>query len=123
MFIDRVVVKVKAGDGGSGIASFRREKFVPLGGPDGGDGGRGGHVIVRGDDNLSTLLDYTYRDSWKAENGAHGSGSNKSGKSGADIVMPVPPGTVIRDVDSGELVGEIIESGQEIRVAKGGRGG
>ena len=123
MFIDRVVVKVKAGDGGSGIASFRREKFVPLGGPDGGDGGRGGHVIVRGDDNLSTLLDYTYRDYWKAESGAHGSGSNKSGKSGSDIIMPVPPGTVIRDVDSGELVGEIIENGQEIRVAKGGRGG
>ena len=123
MFIDRVVVKVKAGDGGSGIASFRREKFVPLGGPDGGDGGRGGHVIIRGDDNLSTLLDYTYRDSWKAENGAHGSGSNKSGKSGADIVMPVPPGTVIRDADTEELLGEIIENGQEIRVAKGGRGG
>jgi GTP-binding protein len=123
MFIDRVVVKVKAGDGGSGIASFRREKFVPLGGPDGGDGGRGGHVIVRGDDNLSTLLDYTYRDFWKAENGEHGSGSNRSGKSGSDIVMPVPPGTVIRDVDSGELLGEIVEHGQEIRVAKGGRGG
>src|SRR3954466_14658021 len=123
MFIDRVVVKVKAGDGGSGIASFRREKFVPLGGPDGGDGGRGGHVIVRGDDNLATLLDYTYRDSWKAENGDHGSGSNKSGKSGSDIIMPVPPGTVIRDVDSGDLLGEIIEHGQEIRVAKGGRGG
>ena len=123
MFIDRVVVKVKAGDGGSGIASFRREKFVPLGGPDGGDGGRGGHVIVRGDDNLATLLDYTYRDSWQAESGAHGSGSNKSGKSGADLVMPVPPGTVLRDVDTGEMIGEIIEAGQEIRVAKGGRGG
>jgi GTP-binding protein len=123
MFIDRVVVKVKAGDGGSGIASFRREKFVPLGGPDGGDGGRGGHVIVRGDDNLSTLLDYTYRDSWKAESGEHGSGSNRSGKSGSDMIMPVPTGTVIRDFDSGELVGEIIESGQEFRVAKGGRGG
>jgi GTP-binding protein len=123
MFIDRVVVKVKAGDGGSGIASFRREKFVPLGGPDGGDGGRGGHVIVRGDDNLSTLLDYTYRDSWIAESGAHGSGSNKSGKSGADLIMPVPPGTVIRDLDSGELLGEIIEAGQEIRIARGGRGG
>ena len=123
MFIDRVVVKVKAGDGGSGLASFRREKFVPLGGPDGGDGGRGGHVIVRGDDNLATLLDYTYRDSWKAENGDHGSGSNRSGKSGSDIVMPVPPGTIIRDLDTGELLGEIIEHGQEIRVAKGGRGG
>src|SRR5215217_8030099 len=111
MFIDRVVVKVKAGDGGSGLASFRREKFVPLGGPDGGD------------DDLATLLDYTYRDSWKAESGAHGSGSNKSGKSGADIVMPVPTGTVIKDADSGEFLGEIVESGQEIRVAKGGRGG
>ena len=123
MFIDRVVVKVKAGDGGSGIASFRREKFVPLGGPDGGDGGRGGHVIVRGDDNLATLLDYTYRDSWLAENGAHGSGSNKSGKSGADLVMPVHPGTVLRDMETDELLGEIIEAGQEIRIAKGGRGG
>jgi GTP-binding protein len=123
MFIDRVVVKVKAGDGGSGMASFRREKFVPLGGPDGGDGGRGGNVIVRGDDNLATLLDYTYRDSWSAESGDHGSGVNKSGKSGADIVMPVPPGTVIRDLDTRELLGEIIESGQELRIARGGRGG
>src|SRR6266513_2190712 len=113
MFIDRVVVKVKAGDGGSGMASFRREKFVPLGGPDGGDGGRGGNVIVRGDDNLATLLDYTSRDSWSAESGDHGSGVNRSGKSGADIVMPVPPGTVIRDLDTRELVGEIIEAGQE----------
>src|SRR4051812_38112006 len=123
MFIDRVVVKVKAGDGGSGIASFRREKFVPLGGPDGGDGGRGGHITVRGDDNLATLLDYTYRDSWTAESGENGSGSNKSGKSGADLIMPVPPGTVIRDLETGELLGEIIEAGQEIRIAKGGRGG
>src|SRR3954466_6807137 len=123
MFIDRVVVKVKAGDGGSGIASFRREKFVPLGGPDGGDGGRGGHVLVHGDENLATLLDYTYRDSWTAPNGAHGSGSNKSGKSGADLIMPVPPGTVIRDAETEELLGEIVEAGQEIRIAKGGRGG
>jgi GTP-binding protein len=123
MFIDRVVVKVKAGDGGSGMASFRREKFVPLGGPDGGDGGRGGNVIVRGDDNLATLLDYTYRDSWAAENGDHGSGVNRSGKSGADIVMPVPAGTVIRDLQTGELIGDIIDVGQEIRIARGGRGG
>ena len=123
MFIDRVIVKVKAGDGGSGIASFRREKFVPLGGPDGGDGGRGGHVTVRGDENLATLLDYTYRDSWSAENGDHGSGSNRSGKSGADLVMPVPPGTVIRDVETAELLGEIVDAGQEIRIARGGRGG
>src|SRR4051812_38830241 len=123
MFIDRVVVKVKAGNGGSGIASFRREKFVPLGGPDGGDGGRGGHVTVRGDENLATLLDYTYRDSWTAESGEHGSGSNRSGKSGADLVMPVPPGTVIRDLDSGELLGEIVEAGPELGGGRGGCGG
>ena len=123
MFIDRVVVRVKAGNGGSGIVSFRREKFVPMGGPDGGDGGRGGSVIVRADSNLNTLLDYTYRDSWKAEDGGHGSGSNKTGASGADIVLPVPPGTVIRDGSSGELLGEVLESGDELLVAQGGRGG
>lgn len=123
MFIDRVVVRVKAGDGGSGIVSFRREKFVPLGGPDGGDGGRGGDVTVRADDNLSTLLDYTYRDSWRAENGHHGSGSNKSGHAGESIIMPVPPGTVVRDLDTGVVLGEVLSSGDEILVARGGRGG
>ena len=123
MFIDRVVVRVKAGDGGSGIISFRREKFVPMGGPDGGDGGRGGNVIVKADSNLATLLDYTYRDQWAAEDGAHGSGSNKTGKSGADAVLPVPAGTVIRDLDTGELLGEVLEDGDEIVVAAGGRGG
>src|SRR3954467_5162073 len=123
MFIDRVVVNVKAGDGGSGIVSFRREKFVPRGGPDGGEGGRGGDVIVRGDSNLATLLDYTYRDSWRAENGLHGSGSNKSGQSGDDTVLPVPPGTIVRDADRGEIVAEILEDGQAAIVAKGGRGG
>ncbi len=123
MFIDRVKVKVKAGDGGSGIISFRREKFVPLGGPDGGDGGRGGDVIIRGDDNLSTLLDYTYRDFWKAESGDHGSGSNRSGAAGKDVIMPVPPGTVVRDADTDEVLGEILAHGHELIVAHGGRGG
>ena len=123
MFIDRVVVKVQAGDGGSGVTSFRREKFVALGGPDGGDGGRGGSVIVRGDSNLSTLLDYTYRDYWKAPNGDNGSGNNRSGKSGDDIVMPVPPGTVLRDRDSGEFLAEILADGDEVVIARGGRGG
>jgi GTP-binding protein len=123
MFIDRVVVNVKAGDGGSGIISFRREKFVPLGGPDGGEGGRGGDIVVVGDSNLSTLLDYTYRDSWTAPAGDHGSGNNKSGKSGTDVLMPVPIGTVIRDLETQELLGEIMESGERIVVAKGGRGG
>ena len=114
---------MKAGDGGSGIVSFRREKFVPLGGPDGGDGGRGGDVRVRADSNLSTLLDYTYRDKWEAETGDHGSGSNKTGASGSDSVLPVPPGTVIRDLDSGERLGEVLVDGDEILVARGGRGG
>ena len=122
MFIDRVVVRVTAGTGGSGASSFRREKFVPMGGPDGGDGGRGGDIIVRADANLATLLDYTYRDSWTAERGEHGMGSNKTGRSGADVVLPVPPGTVIRELD-GEQLGEVLETGDEIVVARGGRGG
>ncbi len=123
MFVDRAVVKVEAGTGGSGQVSFRREKYVPMGGPDGGDGGRGGSVLVRADSNLSTLLDYTYRDFWKAERGQHGEGSNRTGRSGADIVLPVPPGTVIRDADTGEFLGEVLDSGDTIVVARGGRGG
>ena len=123
MFIDRVVVRVQAGTGGSGASSFRREKFVPMGGPDGGEGGRGGDVVVRGDRNLTTLLDYTYRDTWAAERGEHGMGSNKTGRSGEGITLPVPPGTIIRDLDSGDFLGEILDDGQEIVVARGGRGG
>ena len=123
MFVDRVVVNVRAGSGGSGIVSFRREKFVPMGGPDGGDGGRGGDVIVVGDHNLATLLDYTYRDSWTATAGHHGSGANKTGHAGDDVFMPVPVGTIIRDLDTEERLGEIIEPGQQLIVAKGGRGG
>jgi GTP-binding protein len=123
MFVDRAIVKVEAGTGGSGQTSFRREKWVPLGGPDGGDGGRGGDVIVRADSNLATLLDYTYRDFWRAERGAHGEGSNRTGKSGASIEMPVPPGTVVRDHDTGELLGEVLADGDTLIVAKGGRGG
>ena len=122
MFIDRVVVNVEAGTGGSGASSFRREKFVPMGGPDGGDGGRGGDIIVRGDDNLATLLDYTYRDSWTAERGEHGMGSNKTGRSGPNVILPVPPGTVIRELH-GDVIGEILAHGDEIVVARGGRGG
>jgi len=122
VFIDRVVVNVEAGTGGSGASSFRREKFVPMGGPDGGDGGRGGDIIVRGDDNLATLLDYTYRDSWTAERGEHGMGSNKTGRSGENVVLPVPPGTVIREKD-GDVIGEVLGHGDEIVVARGGRGG
>ncbi len=123
MFIDRVKVKVAAGTGGSGCTSFRREWREPMGGPDGGEGGKGGDITVRGDSNLATLLDYTYRDSWSAERGEHGMGANKSGRGGASIVMPVPPGTVVKDLETGEVIGEILEDGEELLVAKGGRGG
>jgi GTP-binding protein len=123
MFIDRVVVHVEAGTGGSGATSFRREWRMPMGGPDGGDGGRGGSVFVRADPNLSTLLDYTYRDSWSAERGEHGMGSNKTGHSGADVVLPVPPGTVVADADTHERLGEVITPGETLLVARGGRGG
>ena len=122
-FIDRVVVRIAAGTGGSGNSSFRREKFVPQGGPDGGDGGAGGNVYLRADANLTTLLDYTYRDRWAAERGQHGEGNNKTGRSGADIIMPVPPGTVVFDADSNAQLGEVLQHGQQILIAKAGRGG
>jgi GTP-binding protein len=123
LFIDLVTVRVTAGTGGSGCTSFRREKFTPMGGPDGGEGGKGGDVLLVGDSNLSTLLDFTYRDHWEAERGEHGMGSNKTGRSGADITLPVPPGTIIRDKVTGERIGEVLEHGEIMRVAKGGRGG
>ncbi len=123
MFVDRVVVKVAAGTGGSGCQSFRREHRVPLGGPDGGDGGRGGNVIIKADSNLATLLDYTYRDAWTADRGDHGSGNNKTGRSGDDIILPVPPGTLILDSETGEVIADILTDGEEFVVAKGGRGG
>ena len=123
MFIDKAIITVQGGTGGSGATSFRREWRTPMGGPDGGDGGRGGSVIVRGDSNLATLLDYTYRDKWIAERGEHDMGANKSGRSGADVIMPVPPGTVMRDAETGEILAEILEDGQEAVIAAGGRGG
>jgi GTPase len=122
-FIDRVVIHVEGGTGGSGATSFRREYRAPMGGPDGGDGGRGGSVIVRGDSNLSTLLDYTYRTRWVADRGQHGQGSNMTGRSGEDIVLPVPPGTIVRDLGSGERLGEVLNDGDELVLARGGRGG
>ncbi len=123
MFIDRAVVRVTAGTGGSGASSFARFKYKPKGGPDGGDGGHGGSVYVRGDANLATLLDYRYRNAWKAERGEHGKGKTKTGASSPDIYLPVPPGTVIRDAETGEQVGEVLAAGDTLLVAKGGRGG
>jgi len=123
MFIDRAVVHAVGGPGGAGASSFRREKFVPKGGPDGGDGGAGGSVFVRADSNLATLLDYRYRTQWKAERGQHGKGKNMTGKSGADLYLPVPPGTEVRDAAMGGLIGEVLVGGDTLVVAQGGRGG
>ena len=123
MFIDRAVVHVVGGAGGAGACSFRREKFVPKGGPDGGDGGTGGSVYVCGDANLATLLDYRYRVHWKAERGQHGKGKNMTGKSGRDLSLPVPPGTEVRDGGTGDLIGEVLGAGDRVLVARGGRGG
>ena len=123
MFIDHAVVQVVAGTGGSGACSFARFKYKPKGGPDGGDGGRGGSVFVQADENLATLLDYRYRTAWKAERGAHGKGKNMTGASSDDITLPVPPGTLVRDRASGETIGEVLRSGDRLLVARGGRGG
>jgi GTP-binding protein len=123
MFIDRAVVRVAAGTGGSGASSFARFKYKPKGGPDGGDGGHGGSVYVRADANLATLLDYRYRTVWKAERGEHGKGKTKTGASTDDVYLPVPPGTIIRDADTGELLGEVLREGDTVLVARGGRGG
>jgi GTPase len=123
MLIDRAVVRVVGGTGGSGASSFARFKYKPKGGPDGGDGGHGGSVFVRGDANLATLLDYRYRTIWKAERGEHGKGKTKTGASSPDIYLPVPPGTVVSDAATGELIGEVLQAGDTLRVARGGRGG
>lgn len=123
MFIDEVLVEVTAGNGGSGMAAFRREKFVPKGGPSGGDGGRGGSVYVTGARDLWTLLDYTYRRKWTAGSGEHGGTSQRSGRSADDLDLPVPLGTQVRDADTGQVLAEITEDGQRVLVARGGRGG
>jgi GTPase len=123
MLIDRAVVRVVGGTGGSGASSFARFKYKPKGGPDGGDGGRGGSVYVKGEPNLTTLLDYRYRTVWRAERGEHGKGKTQTGASSPDIYLPVPPGTVIRNADTGQLLGEVLEPGDIVRVARGGRGG
>lgn len=123
MFVDRVEIEVVAGNGGDGAVSFRREKFIPKGGPDGGDGGRGGSVILRVDPQLSTLLDLRYRRKIKAKSGGHGMGAKRYGKGGKDEIIRVPPGTVVLDAGSGEVLGDLTEPGQELVAAQGGRGG
>jgi GTP-binding protein len=122
-FIDEVKIHARAGDGGRGCLSFRREKFVPLGGPDGGDGGRGGDVLFEVDTALSTLLDLRYRQHLKAQNGAPGMGKNMHGKSGEDLIIKVPPGTLVYDDDTGELLADLTRAGQGMLLLKGGQGG
>lgn len=122
-FIDEVIVSVRAGDGGNGCTSFRREKYVPRGGPNGGDGGKGGDIVFQADPRLTTLLDLHYRKHYRARRGQHGQGSDRHGKNAPEVVVPVPCGTVIHDADTGELIADLIASGERVIVARGGRGG
>ena len=123
MFIDEARIQVVSGKGGDGAVHFRREKYVPFGGPDGGDGGRGGDVILEVVPTLNTLSKFRYQRKFRAQDGARGGGSNKSGKSGEDLVIPVPPGTVVYDDDTGQVLSDLVEPGERLLVAKGGRGG
>ena len=123
MFVDRVQIRVEAGHGGDGCISFRREKFVPKGGPDGGDGGRGGHVILRCDGTIRTLLDFQNQRTYRATKGDNGGGNNKYGKQGVDLIVKVPPGTLVVDLATGRTLADVVEPGTEFIIAKGGRGG
>ena len=122
-FVDSAQIYLKAGDGGVGCVSFRREKFVPKGGPDGGDGGRGGNIILRANKQLNTLLDFQYKKKYLAERGEHGLGANQTGTSGWHIVLEVPAGTLIRDAKTQKVLGDLLHNGDEVLVVKGGRGG
>jgi GTP-binding protein len=123
MFIDRVKIRVKAGDGGNGVTAFRREKFVPRGGPSGGDGGKGGDVWMESDESLNTLLHLRYNPEHHAERGRHGEGSNRHGKDGGDVIVKVPIGTQVFDAASGELLHDFTDVFQRYLAAKGGKGG
>jgi GTP-binding protein len=123
VFIDEVTISVKAGDGGNGCVAFRREKFVPRGGPSGGDGGNGGSVVLRSSQTHNTLIHFRYRPEHKAERGRPGEGSNCGGRDGADLVLDVPPGTVVYDAETGEQLVDLVETGQSWVAARGGRGG
>lgn len=122
-FIDEAKFFVKAGDGGNGCISFRREKYVPRGGPNGGDGGRGGNVIVRADNSLNSLLDFRYRSHFKAERGEHGKGRDMHGRKGKSYTITVPVGSILKDAESGEIIIDFTDEGQEYIIAKGGEGG
>lgn len=123
MFYDTARIYVKAGDGGNGVVSFRREKFVPEGGPDGGDGGQGGSIEFVVDEGLRTLVDFKYKRHYKAGRGQHGRGKKMHGRGGEDLVLRVPPGTVIKDADTGEVLIDLAKPGQQVTFVRGGRGG
>ena len=122
-FVDEASITVTAGKGGDGSASFRREKFIPFGGPDGGDGGRGGSVYLEGNSGLNTLVDFRHQRKYKAPNGQAGAGRNMTGKSGEDVFIRVPPGTIVADEETGESLGEVTADGQRLLIARGGKGG
>lgn len=122
-FVDEAIIKVEAGDGGNGCVSFRREKYIPKGGPDGGDGGDGGHVILVGDEGLNTLVDFRHKRLHRAERGQNGMSRQMYGHKGATLYVRVPVGTRVRDLDTDEIIGEILEEGQEMLVARGGKHG
>ena len=123
MFIDEATIRVKAGDGGNGCVAFRREKFVPRGGPSGGDGGRGGDVVVESSERHNTLVHFRFNPEYKAERGRHGEGSNKTGRDGEGVVLKVPVGTIVFDADSGEKVHDFSRADEKVVIARGGRGG
>ncbi len=122
-FVDEAKIRVEAGNGGNGALSFRREKFVPRGGPDGGDGGRGGSIHLAASGGLNTLADFRYSTQFRAQHGGRGQSRNCSGRAGDDLIIPVPLGTLVRDADTGEIIGDITREGERLLVAKGGRGG
>lgn len=123
MFVDQAKISLKAGDGGNGITAYRREKYVPFGGPAGGDGGKGASVVFEVDEGLRTLLDFRYQRHFKASKGENGQSSNMHGKNAEDLVLKVPPGTIIKNVETDEVLADLVEDGQRAVVAKGGRGG
>ena len=122
-FVDEATIRVQAGNGGHGCLSFRREKYVEKGGPDGGDGGDGGNVYLVADDSINTLVDFRVARRFRAESGRGGAGRNMTGKSGADLDVRVPCGTIVRDIDTGELIGDLTVNGERLKVAQGGKGG
>jgi GTP-binding protein len=123
MFVDEAIIYVKGGDGGNGCVAFLREKYVPKGGPAGGDGGKGGDVVLYVDPHLNTLYRFTRERHFRAPRGQHGRGKNQHGANGADLRVPVPPGTIVRDAATGQVLADLTEPGQEVVVARGGRGG